>query len=73
MHGNVDEWCWDWYDGWYGEDYPGAAQTDPMGAASGIGHIGRGGDWINLASSARSAHRISSNESTNIGFWLVCD
>ena len=41
MHGNVFEWCWDWYDSYY----PKEAQTDPVGADSGDCHVLRGGCW----------------------------
>ncbi|MDR3333379.1 MAG: formylglycine-generating enzyme family protein [Treponema sp.] len=40
MHGNVYEWCGDWY-GSYGS----GSQTDPLGASSGTHRVGRGGGW----------------------------
>jgi formylglycine-generating enzyme required for sulfatase activity len=54
MHGNVDEWCWDWYG-----NYSRGAQTDPMGAGSGSDRVVRGGSWGSLAQLLRSARRIS--------------
>ncbi|MDC7228180.1 MAG: SUMF1/EgtB/PvdO family nonheme iron enzyme [Spirochaetales bacterium] len=38
MSGNVEEFCWDWYD-----FYSDSPQTDPIGAESGSGRIIRGG------------------------------
>ena len=52
MHGNVSEWCWDWYG-----DYSDEAQTDPIGASSGSTQVLRGGSWDWPALSARSASR----------------
>jgi formylglycine-generating enzyme required for sulfatase activity len=52
MHGNVWEWCWDWYG-----DYPSTAHTDPMGASSGSYRVLRGGSWYYHAECLRSAYR----------------
>jgi len=52
MHGNVCEWCSDWY-----AYYSNASQTDPKGPASGIRKILRGGSWCARAGRCRSAFR----------------
>ena len=51
MHGNVWEWCLDWYG-----TYPGTV-TDPRGASTGSYRVGRGGGWSNYARYCRSADR----------------
>jgi formylglycine-generating enzyme required for sulfatase activity len=54
MHGNVLEWCWDWF----AENYGGTGvQTDPTGASSGTYRVRRGGSWGNSAQYVRSAFR----------------
>jgi formylglycine-generating enzyme required for sulfatase activity len=51
MHGNLREWCDDWY-GLYG-----GTVTDPVGPGAGSYRVVRGGDWGSSARGCRSAHR----------------
>jgi formylglycine-generating enzyme required for sulfatase activity len=52
MHGNVREWCQDWFG-----DYPTSAVTDPTGPENGANRVLRGGGWIYVARGCRSAYR----------------
>jgi len=54
MHGNVGEWCQDWYG-----SYPTDRVTDPQGPATGANRVFRGGSWNNLGVNCRAAKRFS--------------
>ncbi len=69
MHGNVKEWCQDWYG-----KYPPSRGTDPTGPLSSSNRVARGGAWSRDASGCRSADRLDypqDSRSGDIGFRLV--
>lgn len=68
-HGNVNEWCWDYYG-----DYDINAKENPTGADTGTRHVYRGGGWNDFAKNMRSAYRAAGQtdmESYNLGVRLV--
>jgi formylglycine-generating enzyme required for sulfatase activity len=70
MHGNVWEWCWDW---WY-RAYSRDAQSNPVGAVSGDSRVSRSGSWSGYGQDLRSARRggyIPSGRNEDLGFRLV--
>jgi formylglycine-generating enzyme required for sulfatase activity len=69
MHGNVWEWCQDWYD-----EYPTGSVIDPSGVTEGADRVLRGGSWLNDARLVRSALRFNytpDDRRYNLGFRLA--
>jgi len=69
MHGNVWEFCQDWYD-----TYPLNAVTDPEGPSTGTHKVIRGGCWAGSARGTRSAFRDKMETNLNrdhTGFRLI--
>lgn len=70
-HGNVLEWCEDWFSGSY---YSRMENTNPTGPEEGFEKVLRGGSWFFRARNCRAAARYSekpNNKSNTIGFRVV--
>jgi formylglycine-generating enzyme required for sulfatase activity len=82
MHGNVHQWCSDWYDPDY---YKTSPKEDPKGPAKGVIGTGfasdyfrvvRGGCWLDEARALRAGYRYrfqSSEPYRLVGFRVVCN
>ena len=68
MHGNIAEWCEDWFG-----DYSAESVTDPPGPSTGTDHVAKGGNWYSYAMYCRSAYRTTLKDYYvwHAGFRLV--
>ncbi|MFC1633456.1 SUMF1/EgtB/PvdO family nonheme iron enzyme [Planctomycetota bacterium] len=72
MHGNVFEWCSDYYDQ---KDYSDNPSVDPTGPPSGTSHSVRGGSWDNGGNHLRCSYRSDYpvDRGLLVGFRVVSD
>jgi formylglycine-generating enzyme required for sulfatase activity/tetratricopeptide (TPR) repeat protein len=71
MHGNVFEWCQDWYLTGY---YTRSEAKDPRGPSNGVAHVLRGGCWDSLTRCCRAAYRhglAPSYRGEDVGFRVI--
>ncbi|MCY2986864.1 MAG: formylglycine-generating enzyme family protein [Planctomycetota bacterium] len=69
MHGNVCEWCADWYG-----SYEAGTVSDPSGPLAGLARVHRGGSWYDAARRCRSACRYryeTASRSSHLGFRVA--
>jgi formylglycine-generating enzyme required for sulfatase activity len=72
VHGNLLQWCSDWFEDTYYRTSPG---TDPQGPGSGKLRVDRGGSWNGDARECRAATRSGHDPShrlNHVGFRVVC-
>jgi formylglycine-generating enzyme required for sulfatase activity len=71
MHGNVREWCSDWFDDAYYQHGP---AIDPQGPAVGVRHVIRGGTCVDrppLLRSAGRSHGAADGRGGYLGFRVA--
>jgi formylglycine-generating enzyme required for sulfatase activity len=72
MHGNVGEWCRDWYDDQF---YASSAMADPENVKEATHRVLRGGSWVDVARDSRSADRYGvppADRNFNCGLRVLC-